>query len=191
MTRRLIAVAVLSSAAGILVPAAGSNVAGVATAQPSTQTGSWSQLPSAARAPIAAALVRDGLTAKPAQIAQSTLTPRGGAANDNFGDSVAVSGTTVVVGAPIHTVGSNIQQGAVYVFTRPATGWKNAQQSAELTVGDGQAHDRFGYAVAMQGSTIVVGGVLAKVGQNVGQGAVYVYRRPAKGWRTTRIQPPF
>jgi hypothetical protein len=60
----------------------------------------------------------------------------GGSPNGNrFGYSVAVSGNTVVVGAPFHAVGSlpqGVQAGAVYVFQKPAGGWANATQTAEL-----------------------------------------------------------
>ena len=48
-----------------------------------------------------------------------------------FGNSVAVSGSTAVVGATYHTVGSNAEQGAAYVFVQSGTTWT---QQAELTV---------------------------------------------------------
>ena len=44
------------------------------------------------------------------------LTADDGAAFDNFGRSVAVSGTTVIVGAPYAVINGNAFQGAVYVF---------------------------------------------------------------------------
>ena len=47
---------------------------------------------------------------------QAELTASDGAANDAFGSSVAISGSTVVVGAP----GKNSSTGAAYVFTRRA-----------------------------------------------------------------------
>ena len=53
-----------------------------------------------------------------------------GKAGDAFGSSVAVSGDTMVVGAPNRTVGLNTQQGAVYVFSDSSGTW---QQTAELT----------------------------------------------------------
>jgi hypothetical protein len=37
-------------------------------------------------------------------------------ANDEFGYSVALSGTTAVIGAPFHAVNGNVDQGAAYVF---------------------------------------------------------------------------
>jgi len=41
-----------------------------------------------------------------------------GAMWDNFGNPVAISGTTVVVGAPVKNCGRAIADGAVYVFQR-------------------------------------------------------------------------
>ena len=48
-----------------------------------------------------------------AQLAK--LTASDGAALDYLGYSAAISGDTVVVGAPLATIGSNILQGAAYV----------------------------------------------------------------------------
>jgi hypothetical protein len=47
------------------------------------------------------------------------LTSSDGAASDGFGSSVAVSGSTVVVGAAAHAVAGHAGQGAAYVFTCP------------------------------------------------------------------------
>ena len=46
---------------------------------------------------------------------QQKLTASNGAAGDDFGGSVALSGTTALVGAPYKAIGSNTDQGAVYV----------------------------------------------------------------------------
>ena len=111
-----------------------------------------------------------------------------GAAGDELGDSVAVSGSTIAAGAPQHTVAGHAAQGAVYVFSKPASGgWKNATQTAELTASDGAADDELGYSVGFSGSTIVAGapGVHAVTGQG-GKGAVYVFSTPASGvWKNT------
>ena len=50
------------------------------------------------------------------------LTSSDGAFPDKFGTSVAISDNTVVAGAIEHTVGSNADQGAAYVFVMPASG---------------------------------------------------------------------
>ena len=72
------------------------------------------------------------------------LTASDGAADDDFGYSVSISGNTVVVGAPYATVGGNSDQGAAYVFTEPGSGWANMTQTAKLTASDGAAGDEFG-----------------------------------------------
>ena len=54
---------------------------------------------------------------------QAKLTASDGAAGAYFGESVAVSGNTMVVGAYLATVGGNADQGAAYVFTESAFGW--------------------------------------------------------------------
>jgi FG-GAP repeat len=102
-------------------------VASAATASRPAAAGTqgWASVPAAARAPIAKALARDDAAKMVAGLRPSTLAIDKQATIDDFGTTVAVSGNTVVVGAHGHTVGSNLSQGAVYVFTRPSTGWKN------------------------------------------------------------------
>src|SRR5437764_1371181 len=85
-----------------------------------------------------------------------SCTSSNGAANGQFGYSVAISGNTLVVGAPGTTVGSNANQGAAYVFTEPVSGWADMTETAELTASDGAASDAFGFSVSISGHTIVV-----------------------------------
>ena len=111
------------------------------------------------------------------------LTAYGGAAEDNFGFSVAVDGDTVVVGATQDDdKGSN--SGSAYVFTEPASGvWDDATETAKLTASDGAADDEFGVSVAVDGDKVVVG---AHVGDGNVQdsGAAYLFTKPAAGWAT-------
>jgi hypothetical protein len=84
----------------------------------------------------------------------SKLTASDGAAYDQFGFSVGVSGSVVVIGAPYKTIGSNSSQGAAFVFScRVAT---SCTQASKLTASDGVHHDFFGSAVAISGSLVVV-----------------------------------
>ena len=63
-----------------------------------------------------------------------------GGAGDFLGWSVAISGDTVVVGAPmLETVQG---EGAVYVFVKPASGWANGTETAKLTPPTGTRHIR-------------------------------------------------
>ncbi len=109
------------------------------------------------------------------------LTASDGAAFDQLGSAVAISGDTMVVGAPDATVGANARQGAAYVFVKPADGtWTDAVQTAKLTAPDGAASDFFGWSVAIDGRTIVVGAVIKNTSPS--QGAAYVFTEPNGGW---------
>jgi hypothetical protein len=110
---------------------------------------------------------------------QTQLTASDGAANDDFGRSVATSGDTVVVGADCDDAGANTDQGSAYVFVRNGTTWSEQQK---LTAGDGAASDRFGYSVALSSDTAVVGAALDDVGANMDQGSAYVFVRSGTTW---------
>jgi nucleoside-specific outer membrane channel protein Tsx len=107
---------------------------------------------------------------------QAELTASDGAAFDEFGSSVAVDGTTVVVGAR----GRNQSQGAAYVFTQSGTSWS---QQAELTATDGEIYDYFGSSTVVSGSSIVVGAPgHTATASNTAQGAVYVFTQSGTNW---------
>jgi hypothetical protein len=91
---------------------------------------------------------------------------------DQFGTSVAVSGTTAIVGADSYAHGA----GAAYVFAKTASSWK---QVAELKGSDAVAHDSFGYSVAISGTTAVVGAW----GHANGAGRAYVFMKTRSGWK--------
>ena len=110
---------------------------------------------------------------------QAELTSSDGAANDNFGSSVAVSGGTAVIGAYNRGVGGNSSQGAAYVFVQSGTSWS---QQAELTASDGEGSDLFGVSVAVSGGTAVVGAYHHRVGSNNNQGAAYVFVQSGTSW---------
>ena len=107
------------------------------------------------------------------------LTASDGAASDYFAyGATAISGDTIVVGAGYHKVGANADQGVVYVFVKPASGWANATQNAELTASDGASGDYLGYwGIGISGDTVVAGS-----GYHGGTGAAYVFVMPSSGW---------
>jgi len=114
------------------------------------------------------------------------LTASDGSVNDLFGNSVAVSGDTVVVGAFLATYPG---PGAAYVFAKPAAGWGGSlTQSARLTASDGVTFDEFGWSVAVSGNTIAVGAPFATVGANAAQGAGYMFLEPVGGWSGPRSE---
>ncbi len=87
--------------------------------------------------------------ANPTQIAK--LLPDDGADGDWTGWSVAISGTTAVVGAHKHD-DNGTDSGAAYLFDTAS-----GEQIAKLLPEDGAAHDRFGISVAISGTTVLVG----------------------------------
>jgi hypothetical protein len=113
------------------------------------------------------------------------LTSSDGAADDNLGRSVGISGNTVVAGAPYASISGTRLQGAAYVFVKPASGWANMTETAKLTASNGAEWDRFGYSVAISGNTVVAGAPWATVPEGEWQGVAYVFVKPAQGWKTT------
>jgi hypothetical protein len=109
------------------------------------------------------------------------LTASDGAAGDGLGSSVSIADGTVVAGAPYATVAGNALQGAVYVFREARSGWATATESQKLTASDGVAGDNLGTSVAIAHRTVAAGAPSAMVGDNSGQGAVYVYKSVRTG----------
>ena len=122
--------------------------------------------------------------------------------NDNFANSVSISGDTIVIGAwgedsnsTIINSGkddnSRVNSGAAYVFTRTGSTWT---QQAYLKAANADENDRFGYSVAISGDSIVVGARLedsiATGINNINAidnsasnaGAAYVFTRTGSIW---------
>jgi hypothetical protein len=108
---------------------------------------------------------------------QAKLTASDAAALDRFGNSVALSGDTAVVGASFGDAAFP-DSGSAYVFTRSGTTWS---QQAKLTASDAAALDRFGNSVALSGDTAVVG---AQGNDDAGteSGSAYVFTRSGTTW---------
>jgi trimeric autotransporter adhesin len=101
---------------------------------------------------------------------------------EDLGGAIAISGNTIVAGADAATINGKAGQGELYVFTKAASGWQNATETAELTASDGVAGDGLGTSVAISGSTIVAGSPYAAIGGLQARGAVYVFTEGASGW---------
>ena len=107
------------------------------------------------------------------------LVPADGAAGDNFGAAVAISGNTVVVGAPFNRPGS-VSAGSAYVYERSTTGAQLWVEVRKLAAPDGLAGDEFAGALAIDQDTIVVG---ARTDDDSGtsSGTAYVFSRHQGG----------
>jgi hypothetical protein len=94
-----------------------------------------------------------------------------------FGDAVDLDGDLAVVGAPFDEEIAPLA-GAAYVYRFNGSVW---EEEAKLTASDGAALDLFGNAVAIAGSTIIVG---ADGDDDAGDlsGAAYVFRFNGSTW---------
>lgn len=85
---------------------------------------------------------------------QQKITASDGAAYDFFGESLSLSGESLLVSAYLDDdLGNN--SGSAYVFTRTGTVWALQQK---LTASDGLASDNFGFAVSLSGDAALIGG---------------------------------
>ncbi len=87
-------------------------------------------------------------------VQQAKLTADDAAASDRFGNALAMSGKTLVVGAPLRDTQAGKDAGAVYVFSRDGDLWN---QQAKLTAKSTRKNDHFGTSVATTGKIAVIG----------------------------------
>lgn len=113
--------------------------------------------------------------------------------NDLFGTGLAISGDTIVVGAPSEDTGlngmiasANEEVGAAYVFVRNAGVWT---EQAILKASNAGAGDEFGYSVTISGDLLAIGAPredsdLSGEDNALAQdsGAVYLFRRNLSNW---------
>ncbi|MCP4362673.1 MAG: hypothetical protein GY796_32110, partial [Chloroflexi bacterium] len=109
-------------------------------------------------------------------IEQEILTASNGNVNDDFGESIDISGDRIVVGV-IGDDTNGAGAGAVYVFE-----WDVNMQSwveTRLLASNGAAGDAFGYSVAVDNDWIVVGAI----NTNSQSGSAYVYQNQGGIWQ--------
>jgi hypothetical protein len=95
-----------------------------------------------------------------------------------FGESVAISNTTIVIGESRN----NFDPGAAYIYERNHGGADNWGQIKKLTASDGAGNFAFGGAVGINGNTIVIGAY--------NKGGAYIYERNQGGvnnWGEVKI----
>jgi hypothetical protein len=108
-----------------------------------------------------------------------TLTAPDGAAYDELGRSVALSGKTALVGAPLHDAAGKVNAGAAYVFTRSGGFWTG---EGRLTAFDAAASDQFGTSVAVSRETALVGAPHHGIPGTYNPGVACVFTRSGGSW---------
>lgn len=111
-------------------------------------------------------------------VEQAKLTPDDAGQSDRFGHSVAISGDTIVVGAPLHDTDRGADTGAAYIFTPEGGTWK---QRAKLGIKGAKKADQLGFGVATNGKVIVLGAKARDEGDRA-SGAAYAFARIEGVW---------
>jgi FG-GAP repeat len=104
------------------------------------------------------------------------LTASDGAAFDQLGYAVAISGDRIVTGAEEAGIGANSSQGAAYIFERSNGVWTEVHKLAEPSSIQNLAE--YGHDVDVDGDWIVIGGPKAQSAQH---GRVFIYHRDEGG----------
>jgi len=90
-----------------------------------------------------------------------------------FGHSVAIAGDLIAVGAPLENSGGQTRSGAVHLYKLIGSTWTHVRT---LTAPTTVAENRFGFAIAMEGTTLVVGAPRRKEGSDpINSGAAFVF----------------
>jgi len=108
---------------------------------------------------------------------EEKLSASDGAPDDYLGDSVAISGDTVVAGA-INDDDNGSDSGSAYIFRYDGSDWV---EDAKLTASDGAAFDTFGGSVVVSGDAAVVG-ACHDDDNGDGSGSAYVFRYDGNDW---------
>lgn len=108
---------------------------------------------------------------------EAKLVALDGLSGDRFGDSVAIFGDRILVGAP-GSDSAGIDAGAAYVFLRTGSVWA---QEAKLLLAGALDGDALGFSAALSDDTAILGAP-QNVGGNPGNGKAAVFRRSGTLW---------
>jgi len=112
-----------------------------------------------------------------------TLTGSLGGAEDIFGSSSAIDGTTALIGAP--DTGSGGLAGLAYIFDESGGTWN---ETKDLSASDQVSGNWFGFSTALAGNRAIVGAIRQPPSDS---GAAYVFEDSGGGWsQTAKISPP-
>jgi|GEM_PF-1759940 len=106
-----------------------------------------------------------------------------------FGEYFAAHGDTLVVGAPLETVGQADSAGAVYVFVREGNAWR---EQARLISPEPITNASFGMGVDIWEDRLAIGapgGVFSVLGMGNRNGEVHVFKRTGGTWRLEQTVP--
>jgi hypothetical protein len=119
-----------------------------------------------------------GVQTETAQLRAAVPNPFGG--DEFFASAVAIDGDVAAVGARSYDLtGGGSNQGALFLFERPAAGWSGTVTATPVAAQPGAAvGDELGNALALDGDALVAGAHLANAPGAADAGAAYVYTLP-------------
>lgn len=98
-------------------------------------------------------------------------------AGARFGNSIAIDGDRLLVGAPLQSGG-----GLVWVYDFDGASWNN---TAVLDASDDASDDEFGFSVDLEGTRAIASAHLQDDGSLANAGAVYIYDFDGLSWNET------
>ena len=119
-------------------------------------------------------------------MSQAKIVPSDGTHGDRFGVEVALDGDTAVMGAPEDDAAAG-NGGSAYVYVRAGSTWTFQEK---LLAADADNDDQLGYALAIDGDTIVMGADNDDVNGPT-SGTAYVFVREGDTWsQQTKLIAP-
>ena len=100
-----------------------------------------------------------------------------GGPNDNFATLVDLSGDTALFSAPLDDA-NGTDSGSAYIFTKTDNNWT---QQAKLLASDETAGDEFGFSIALDGNTALIGAIFDD-DNGIDSGSAYVFVRTGTTW---------
>jgi len=124
---------------------------------------------------------------------QTTLSSGSFDYEDGFGGSLSISGDTIIIGSPFAIYSDEVGSGIATVFTRNENIWSKEATLTASNGGQGVIGDWFGFSVAIDNDTAVIGAILEDsntAGVNGDEddnsaqssGAAYVFKRVGTEW---------
>jgi FG-GAP repeat len=107
------------------------------------------------------------------------LTDATGAASDQFGYSVSISGNYAIVGAYADDGAAGADQGSASIYQWNGSNWVLMQKLTDAT---SAGFDVFGVSVSISGNYAIVGAPFDDVGANANQGSASIYQYNGSNW---------
>ncbi len=107
------------------------------------------------------------------------LSPQDASSGDEFGLAIAMDASGVALIGSSRDDDLGTDSGSVYAFVRSGTTWA---EQWKMLAADGVANDRFGYSLALSGTTALIGASAGTFGNGYGTGFAYVFVRAGTTW---------